>query len=104
MPQQSSPPEQTGHLPVLRISGGAQNGPIAGLERLQQKWSPALRPDTRENKNLEQDDVSKISLLALERLDDADAFRPSLDLAQREAIWAIRALRDNPLPLFAKTV
>jgi error-prone DNA polymerase len=38
---------------------------------------------------------------ALERLADADAFRPSLGLARREAIWAIRALRDEPLPLFA---
>ncbi|MFO1155182.1 MAG: error-prone DNA polymerase [Rhodospirillales bacterium] len=38
---------------------------------------------------------------ALERLADADAFRPSLRLARREAVWAIRALRDDPLPLFA---
>ena len=32
---------------------------------------------------------------------EADAFRPSLGLARREALWAIRALRDEPLPLFA---
>jgi error-prone DNA polymerase len=38
---------------------------------------------------------------ALERLAEADAFQPSLGLARREAIWAIRALRDDPLPLFA---
>lgn len=31
----------------------------------------------------------------------ADAFRPSLGLARREALWAIKALRDEPLPLFA---
>jgi error-prone DNA polymerase len=31
----------------------------------------------------------------------ADAFRPSLGLARREALWAIKALRDIPLPLFA---
>ena len=37
---------------------------------------------------------------ALERLAEADAFRPSLGLARREAVWAIRALRDEPLPLF----
>jgi error-prone DNA polymerase len=78
------------------------NVPVAALERVQQKWGPVLRPDTRQNKNLEQDDVSKISLLALEHLADADAFRPSLGLARREAIWAIRVLHDNPLPLFAK--
>lgn len=38
---------------------------------------------------------------ALGELSEADAFRPSLGLARREALWAIRALRDEPLPLFA---
>jgi error-prone DNA polymerase len=38
---------------------------------------------------------------SLVRLAEADAFRPSLGLARREALWAIKALRDNPLPLFA---
>ena len=38
---------------------------------------------------------------ALERLAEADAFRASLGLARREASWAIKALRDEPLPLFA---
>ena len=38
---------------------------------------------------------------ALERLAEADAFRPSLGLARREASWAIKALRDHALPLFA---
>jgi error-prone DNA polymerase len=38
---------------------------------------------------------------ALVRLAEADAFHPSLGLARREALWAIRALRDEPLPLFA---
>jgi error-prone DNA polymerase len=37
---------------------------------------------------------------ALVRLAEADAFRPSMKLARREALWAIRALRDEPLPLF----
>ncbi|PZR85347.1 MAG: hypothetical protein DLM68_11145 [Hyphomicrobiales bacterium] len=40
---------------------------------------------------------------ALVRLVEADAFRPSLKLARREALWAIKALRDAPLPLFAAT-
>ncbi len=40
---------------------------------------------------------------ALVRLAEADAFRPSLGLARREAFWAIKALRDEPLPLFAAT-
>ncbi len=38
---------------------------------------------------------------ALVELADADAFRSSLQLARREALWAIKALRDEPLPLFA---
>lgn len=37
---------------------------------------------------------------ALVELAEADAFRPSLGLARREALWAIKALRDEPLPLF----
>ncbi|TPL88540.1 error-prone DNA polymerase [Mesorhizobium sp. B2-3-12] len=38
---------------------------------------------------------------ALVQLADADAFRPCLGLARREALWAIKALREEPLPLFA---
>jgi error-prone DNA polymerase len=38
---------------------------------------------------------------SLVQLAEADAFQPSLKLARREALWAIKALRDEPLPLFA---
>jgi error-prone DNA polymerase len=38
---------------------------------------------------------------SLVRLAGADAFRPSLKLSRRAALWAIKALRDEPLPLFA---
>jgi error-prone DNA polymerase len=38
---------------------------------------------------------------ALVQLAEADAFRPALSLARREALWAIKGLRDEPLPLFA---
>jgi len=38
---------------------------------------------------------------SLVRLAQADAFRESLGLARREALWAIKPLRDDPLPLFA---
>ena len=38
---------------------------------------------------------------ALIQLAEADAFRPSLGLARREALWAIKALHSEPLPLFA---
>ena len=37
---------------------------------------------------------------ALERLGEADAFG-SMGATRRDAIWAIRALRDTALPLFA---
>lgn len=40
-----------------------------------------------------------VSLLALEKLADADAFR-SLGLDQREALWEISALADMPVALF----
>ncbi|MEY9142053.1 error-prone DNA polymerase [Bradyrhizobium elkanii] len=42
-----------------------------------------------------------IPAAALGELAEADAFRPSIGLARREALWAIKALRDEPLPLFA---
>ncbi len=38
---------------------------------------------------------------SLVQLAEADAFGPALGLARREALWAIKALRDEPLPLFA---
>ena len=41
-----------------------------------------------------------IQVAALERLAEADAFR-SMRAERRDAIWAIRALRDTTLPLFA---
>ncbi|WP_449470066.1 error-prone DNA polymerase [Sphingobium chungangianum] len=37
----------------------------------------------------------------LNRLAEADAFRSSMRLARREALWAIKAMRDEQLPLFA---
>ena len=43
---------------------------------------------------------AKIPIASLERLSEADAFT-SLGHNRREALWAIRALQDNELPLFA---
>ncbi len=42
-----------------------------------------------------------IPVAALVDLAEADAFRAGLGLARREALWAIKALREKPLPLFA---
>src|SRR5258707_13276721 len=41
------------------------------------------------------------SVASLVRIAEAVGFRPSLKLKRREALWAIKALRDEPLPLFA---
>jgi error-prone DNA polymerase len=38
---------------------------------------------------------------ALVQLAQADAFHPAFGLERRDALWAIKALRDEPLPLFA---
>lgn len=43
---------------------------------------------------------SGASVLTMEKLANADAFEPSLRLARREALWAIRGLSDEKLPLF----
>jgi len=41
-----------------------------------------------------------VPVTSLVELAEADAFLPSLDLERRDALWAIKALRDEPLPLF----
>jgi error-prone DNA polymerase len=38
---------------------------------------------------------------SLVQIAEADGLQPSLKLARREALWAIKGLRDEPLPLFA---
>jgi error-prone DNA polymerase len=42
-----------------------------------------------------------VPVAALVQIAEADAFLPSLQLSRRAALWAIKALRDEPLPLFA---
>ncbi|TAY75172.1 error-prone DNA polymerase [Rhizobium ruizarguesonis] len=44
---------------------------------------------------------SGVPAASLVELAEADAFHPSLGLERRDALWAIKALRDEPLPLFA---
>lgn len=44
---------------------------------------------------------SAVPAASLVHIAEADGFRPSLGLQRREALWAIKALRDEPLPLFA---
>jgi len=44
---------------------------------------------------------SGVPAASLVQLAEADAFLSSLGLQRRDALWAIKALRDEPLPLFA---
>ncbi|CAN7694472.1 error-prone DNA polymerase [Rhizobium sp. LjRoot30] len=44
---------------------------------------------------------SGVPAASLVELAEADAFLPSIGLQRRDALWAIKALRDEPLPLFA---
>ena len=44
---------------------------------------------------------TRVPQAALVQLAEADAFRTPFGLGRREALWAIRVLRDAPLPLFA---
>ncbi len=42
-----------------------------------------------------------VSAASLVKIAQADGFQSAFDLPRREALWAIKALRDEPLPLFA---
>src|SRR3546814_5009433 len=42
-----------------------------------------------------------VGMGAFNRLAEADAFRVAMRLARRDALWAIKALRDEQPPLFA---
>jgi error-prone DNA polymerase len=44
---------------------------------------------------------ANVPAATLVQIAEADAFLPALNLARREALWTIKALRDEPLPLFA---
>ena len=52
----------------------------SALKRVQQKWKPVLRLDTRQNKHLEQDDDSKMSHPALESVADEPTIEEARDL------------------------
>ena len=66
---------------AARIMAARSDGPFTSVDDL---WRRAAAPAA-----------------SLVRLAEADAFSPSLRLERREALWAIKALREAPLPLFA---
>ena len=78
--------------------------PAHGARSRQRRCAPRSSPPARTGPSLSVDDLWRRAGgpgRSLVRLAEADAFRPSLRLARREALWAIKALRDEPLPLFA---
>jgi error-prone DNA polymerase len=70
-----------GNAEAARLVSSRADEPFASVDDL---WRRAGMPST-----------------ALVELAEADAFRPSLGLPRRKALWAIKALRNEPLPLFA---
>ncbi|WP_312144761.1 error-prone DNA polymerase [Brevundimonas sp.] len=77
----------------LRMVRGLPNGDAARLVAAR-KDQPFASPDDLWRR-------ASIPVASLVKLAEADAFRPALKLERREALWALKALRDEPLPLFA---
>jgi len=76
----------------LRMARGLSNMNAAAIIRVR-----AERPFASVDDLWRRAGVPAASLV---QIAEADAFQPSLKLARREALWAIKALRDEPLPLF----
>lgn len=77
----------------LRVVRGLANAHAATIV-----FARAIRPFASVDDLWRRAAVPQASLV---QLAEADAFRPSFGLARREALWAIKGLRDEPLPLFA---
>jgi error-prone DNA polymerase len=127
-PSQPSEAVMPGLDPGIRgASTGAVAGDRSGDGRVRPRHDEngggrtALRLGLRQIKGLAEDDAARLvaargegyrdasdlwqrsglGRAALERLADADALR-SLGLDRRRALWALKALGEPPLPLFAK--
>ena len=90
------PAEETGQFAVrlgLRLVKGLSNNE-AGKMVASREEEPFVSVDDVWRR-------ADIPADALVRLAEADALLPSLGLSRREALWAIRGLRDEPLPLFS---
>jgi error-prone DNA polymerase len=77
----------------MRMTKGLANAHAAGIVAARADMPFASADDLWQR--------AGVPALALKQLADADAFLPSLGLERREAIWEVKALRDEPLPLFA---
>ena len=90
------PTDEEGRLAVrlgLRMVKGLDNKEMGGFLAARGEAPFASVDDLWRRTELASD--------TLVRLAEADAFRPSLGLSRREALWTIRGLRDEPLPLFS---
>jgi error-prone DNA polymerase len=90
------PTDETGRLAVrlgLRLVKGLNNREAGALVANREEAPFASVDDVWRRADIPAD--------TLVRLAEADAFLPSLGLSRREALWAIRGLRDEPLPLFS---
>ena len=77
----------------LRMVKGLANGHAASIV--------AARPDQPFASVADLWRRVRVPIACLTRIAEADGFRPSLGLARREALWAIKGLRPEELPLFA---
>ena len=87
--------EKSGTHHVLRL-GFRQ---VKSLQ--QQEVSHLLKGRTKPYKTINELFRSGISITAIERLADADAFG-SIGLDRRQALWEVSALKDNPIGLFTE--
>ncbi len=74
------------------------------VDKLPNKDAASVVAERGNNPFVDVDDVWRrtgIAVSSLVHLAEADVFMPSLEIARRDALWAIKALRDKPLPLFA---
>jgi error-prone DNA polymerase len=92
---------------TLRPAGDEHLAVRLGLRmvrRLPNKDAAAIVAARAEEAFASVDDLSRrteVPVSSLVGIAEADGMRESLGLARREALWAIKALRDEPLELFA---
>ena len=101
---------------ALGLHAGAdrRRGPVRGAARPAHGAGPRQQRRRRHRRRARRRSRSPRSTIsgaapacrsaALVRIAEADALAAALGLARREALWAIKALRDEPLPLFAAAV
>jgi error-prone DNA polymerase len=91
--------EPTGHPDRFAVRLGLRQ--VRGLSNVDAAALVAARGDRPFASADEAWRRARVPAASLVKIAEADGFRPSMNLARREALWAIKALRDEPMPLFA---